>query len=788
MTTITTYERPDLAQLERLIQSNALSNAEIHALKSLKEKIDTKTSMVKVEYSLEGFGRFKATAKGGKYKTSTTATGLKREIRNILYGEAYDDLDIANASGEVMCQLFQKNGLNTEKMSYLNAHRQEVFEMIMDFHEQKIEKQTAKDIMIEVFFGGGGHSSQYWEFNPFTNKKETIIRYALPPFVEEFKKEYQRNLATILGMEMYKPLKESVMKKEQERCERTKEEYKEPWLGQYGATLYQDEERKILEVMVKAIRKMETQRKVKDALGALIYDGLHVKKEFDIAKQKEQLEASILGETGYRLKLEIKSMEVDEKTRIYYLGNDEDKKISYEAYRSAFEKTRFKTKNGKYPFHTIKGDDIVSRDKTSFNVANEDWMRNAGEFLKEWFADPYKRSYEEIEYACVKEEDRTDDIYYAFPTLRYKTLASVSTAEEKQANITFFQEYVSLLVEGNPIFTGEAKDENEVIKQKWAKWMTFWIADILLNPDDKGKQPIAIILWSKQGSGKTSLRVLMEKLLGERCVHHTQDPTKNGDILHEFNSKLKYKLFLEFEEINMKIHSQVVDAIKQLITNHTHTITHKGQDSVDVKASERSLFTTNNPVSAVIEKGDRRYTAFAMSDKRVGDTEYWKQFYEKANNNNFLKDIADYLCSFKEEVNLFAFRDERPITTYYKSLLQLSLPAELDFLKDKLFYHSESMEAYEDDEKTTYVVPSTTLSDMYNEWRKAHSLETKVTSKSFTAKMEALATDYGISHKKMSSYNAFVINIAKSKEMLKKDFALQDDEPEIMRVLNRPAH
>ena len=781
----TTYETPNLANLERLIQSKALSKAEIHALKSLKEKIDPKTQSVKVEYTVDGFGRFTATAKGGRYKTTTTATGMKRELRNLVYGEGYDDLDIVNASGQVMCQLFQRNGLTTEKMTYLNENREAVLAEIANYHDQKLERATAKDILIEVFFCGGGHASQYWEFNPFTNKKEVIHRYALPPFVEELKKEYNKNLTHILGLEKYKPLKEHVVKKQKEWCEKSKEAYEEPWIGQYGATLYQDEERKILEVLVKAIRKIEKDRNIKDAIGALIYDGLHTKKALEINNYKEQLEASILGETGYKLKLEIKDMTVDAETRTYYLG-DKEAELTYEAHRAEFEKTRFKTKNGKFPFHTMKGDDIVSRDKTAFNVANEDWMVGAGDFLKEWFADPSKRSYEEIEYACVKEEDRRADTYYAFPTLRYKTIASTSTDEEKNANIAYFQEYISLLVEGNPAFTNEQEDEEQKVREKWAKWMTFWIADILLNPDNKGKQPIAIILWAKQGSGKTSLRVLMERLLGKKCVHHTENPTKNGDILHEFNSTLKYKLFLEFEEINMRTHSESVGAIKQLITNHTHTITHKGQDSVDVKASERAIFTTNISNSACIEKGDRRYVAFAMSNKRVGDTEYWKGFYAKLEDNNFLKDIADYLCSFKDQVNLYAMRDERPMTAYYKTLVQLSMPSELDFLKDKLFYHADTMTGYKDEESNTLVVPSSTLCDFYNEWRKAHALETKVSSKSFTAKIESLGDEYGITHKKMASSNAFVINITKAKDILKKDFHLTEDEPQIMKILTHP--
>jgi hypothetical protein len=172
-----------------------------------------------------------------------------------------------------------------------------------------------------------------------------------------------------------------------------------------------------------------------------------------------------------------------------------------------------------------------------------------------------------------------------------------------------------------------------------------------------------------------------------------------------------------------------------------------------------------------------------MSNKRVGDTEYWKTFYAKLDDPNFVKDVADYLCSFKDQVNLYAMRDERPMTAYYKTLVQLSMPSELDFLKDKLFYYADTMTCYKDKESNTYVVPSSALCDLYNEWRKAHALETKVSSKSFTAKIESLGDEYGITHMKMSSFNAFVINITKAKDILKKDFHLTEDDEQVMRIL-----
>jgi hypothetical protein len=73
---------------------------------------------------------------------------------------------------------------------------------------------------------------------------------------------------------------------------------------------------------------------------------------------------------------------------------------SYEAMKARFERTCFKTKTDKYPFHTVVEEgDIISRSKKAFTVAFEDWVRDGKQFLEAWYADPGKRSYKYIEIA-----------------------------------------------------------------------------------------------------------------------------------------------------------------------------------------------------------------------------------------------------------------------------------------------------------------------------------------------------------------------------------------------------
>lgn len=744
------FEKPDLAILEMLMQSDHLCHQERLAMKSYKDKIDETTGYVRVDYEQKPFGRYVGYAKKGKgknaTKTSTTAASMRRQVRNLLFGESYDDIDIINASGTVMCQLLQKHHLPTEKLTYLNENREKVLEEIQSFHaDRKLERMTAKDILIEVFFCGSGHSSQYWELNPFTQKRNSIVQYALPPFVEELKKEYLDNLEKLMDLPEYNEIRNYVIDKAEEKG-------KEAWIGQFASTLYQDEERKILDVLVEEVKQIGKDCKIDNPVGGLIYDGFHVKKEVEIRNHIKRLEKAVARKTDYDVKLEIKEMEAE----IELAKCD----LTYEALRDTFERTRFKTRKGKHPFRTIDPKDgVISWSKMEFQIAYEDWIHGGNQFLKTWFEDPDKRSYDNIEYACVAEEEMEDDIYYAFPTLRYKTLSSTSTEAERQDNIDFLENYLLAMAEEDP---------------SYRNWLRMWLSDIVCRPYTKGAQPISVLLFGKPGAGKSTLTEMMRRILGTRLVHATSNPTANGDILSEFNAILKYKLFIEFEEINMKTHSSVADQIKALITQDYHPFTEKGKDAVSIKSTERFLFTTNTSGSVVVDKGDRRYVAFRVSNRFVGDTAYWNEFRQKLDNNNYIRDIADYLLNFKEETKTYAFRDKRPITAYYSSLQQMSLSPEHDFIRDTFLYHADELDTQGYKTKTgIYEIPSSWFSTYYNNWRDNHNLKESVSNKAFTMKMKTLGDTYGISHRVKMDHSVFVVDTNVLRPTIAKDFNIQ---------------
>ena len=185
------------------------------------------------------------------------------------------------------------------------------------------------------------------------------------------------------------------------------------------------------------------------------------------------------------------------------------------------------------------------------------------------------------------------------------------------------------------------------------------------------------------------------------------------------------------------------------------------------------MFTTNAAGSVVIESGDRRYAAFAVSARRVGDSAYWNAHYEKLSDPSYVKDVAEYLLS-RKDAPAYSLRDERPVTEYYRSLQQLSVSPELDFLRDVFLYGVFGQEFVAPFLSTVragpclYAIPSSMLCCEYNRWRSYNGLKEQISSKSFTMKMVSHGSRYGIRRDTAGNkHNAFVVDSDKLREALR---------------------
>jgi hypothetical protein len=175
----------------------------------------------------------------------------------------------------------------------------------------------------------------------------------------------------------------------------------------------------------------------------------------------------------------------------------------------------------------------------------------------------------------------------------------------------------------------------------------------------------------------------------------------------------------------------------------------------------------------VVERTDRRYAAFAVSSRRVGDTAYWNAangHYAKLKDQSYVKDVAEYLLSRKDALAAYALRDKRPVTDYYRSLQQLAISPELDFLRDSFLYGAAADLGEFASCPEKYSIPSSILAARYNSWRAANGLRETVTCKSFTMKMTSHGSKYGITQERTSRSNNFSIDVPQLCASIRRDF------------------
>jgi hypothetical protein len=129
-----TYETPNFENLSALIESESTDKAKRNSLKHYKSML-TKDGVARVDHDSDGFGRYISSIKKGSKRTKTTGATFSKDIRAALFGGKYDDLDIVNASGTIMYQLFSKMSHEVPCMEKYHNNRERVLTKIMNHYD-----------------------------------------------------------------------------------------------------------------------------------------------------------------------------------------------------------------------------------------------------------------------------------------------------------------------------------------------------------------------------------------------------------------------------------------------------------------------------------------------------------------------------------------------------------------------------------------------------------------------------------------------------------------------------
>jgi hypothetical protein len=191
---------------------------------------------------------------------------------------------------------------------------------------------------------------------------------------------------------------------------------------------------------------------------------------------------------------------------------------------------------------------------------------------------------------------------------------------------------------------------------------------------------IALIFKGRSGNSKDLNIECIERMMGKsnNYVHRTSNI---NDILPRdgFNSELKNKLFIQFNETDGRDGREAKERIKDFITRETNNIKEKYIAPYTQRNTCRVGFCSNNASPIQLSHDDRRFVIFEFNDEHVGDHEYWGKIVEKINDKAEMNNLYSWLL--KRDISNWNPKD-RPKSTDYIVETTHAIPKHIKWLND----------------------------------------------------------------------------------------------------------
>jgi hypothetical protein len=169
-----------------------------------------------------------------------------------------------------------------------------------------------------------------------------------------------------------------------------------------------------------------------------------------------------------------------------------------------------------------------------------------------------------------------------------------------------------------------------------------WLRHIAVKPYRKTE--VAVFLHSDaKGTGKGSLGYWLKNyVFGSHVSNVVCGLSK---LVQKHNTCIQRKIFTMVDEMPQtqgEFHSQF-DSMKHLITDPEITIEPKGVNPYEIPNMANFLMMSNNVMALKIERGDRRYACFEVSDSKKGDEDFWDNIHENILTEETAKHFFQYL-------------------------------------------------------------------------------------------------------------------------------------------------
>lgn len=180
---------------------------------------------------------------------------------------------------------------------------------------------------------------------------------------------------------------------------------------------------------------------------------------------------------------------------------------------------------------------------------------------------------------------------------------------------------------------------------------------------------VAVLLKGEQGTGKDSEIDKLERLISRRYVHRTSSV---NDMLGNFNSALKDKLIIQFNEISGSTGFIHKEGIKHYITAPAFDINEKHKHPYPQLNAMRMFILSNGLVPIDLPYDDRRFLVLKVSSIWRGNNEKFNAFHAAIRDPDVMN--AYYTELMNRDISNFVPKNDRPRTSAYAKMQEHCIP------------------------------------------------------------------------------------------------------------------
>lgn len=171
------------------------------------------------------------------------------------------------------------------------------------------------------------------------------------------------------------------------------------------------------------------------------------------------------------------------------------------------------------------------------------------------------------------------------------------------------------------------------------EYLVKFMAHMLQKPEEKpGIMPV---LLGTQGTGKGTFFRLLKKIWGKT----TLQVNDVRYVVDNFNAELEMSYIVCMDEALFVGDKAKLERLKSLISEPTCRIEQKYQPSRTIQSFHRFFAASNNEQFAHIDKDDRRFVFFKVSDAKKCDTSYFNHLEHCMNDPEILGGFVQHLLT-----------------------------------------------------------------------------------------------------------------------------------------------